>query len=55
MTQLEIFKRLMEKAEKNGYTPPRDWQYQIGRITDGTNYYAIIFDEKGIVKEIQGE
>ena len=44
MTKLEIFKTLMTKAKANGYTGP-DGEYEVGRMIDGTNYYAIVFRE----------
>ena len=54
MTQLDLFKKLMAKAEANGYVGPNRWRFQIGRITDGTNFYAIIFRED-FAKAIWGE
>ncbi len=44
MTRVELFKKLIVKAEANGYTGPTHL-YELGRILDGTNYYAIIFRE----------
>ena len=42
MTHLEFYKKLIEKAKRNGYTGP-DYLDQIGWVLQGTNYYAIIF------------
>ena len=53
MTHLEIFNKLMEKAKANGYTGP-DYSLEVGRILDGTNYYALIFRED-FAKAVWGE
>ncbi len=43
----------MDKARANGYSGP-DHSMEIGRILDGTNYYAVIFRED-FAKAIWGE
>lgn len=53
MTHLEIFSKLVDKAKANGYSGP-DYSFELGKIVDGTNYYALIFRED-FAKAIWGE
>ena len=53
MTKLKIFEAVMKKAKANGYTGPSA-EYELGRIVNGTNVYAIIFRED-FAKALWGE
>jgi hypothetical protein len=53
MTKLDIFKTVMKKAKANGYKGPSA-DYELGRIVNGTNIYAIIFRED-FAKALWGE
>ncbi len=53
MAQLDLFKKMLSKAKSNGYNGS-DYNYEIGRILDGTNYYAIVFRED-FAKAVWGE
>ncbi len=44
MTKLEIFNKLIDKAKSNEYRGP-DYEFEVGRILDGTNYYSLVFRE----------
>ena len=44
MTKVKIFEELIAKAKANGYTGP-DYNYELGFIVNGTNFYSVIFRE----------
>jgi hypothetical protein len=44
MNKIDIFKKLMQKAQSNGYLGP-DYKYEIGKILHETNAYSIFFRE----------
>lgn len=53
MNKLDIFQKVMAKAKAGGYKGP-DAEYELGRIVNGTNVYAIIFRED-FAKALWGE
>lgn len=53
MTKLKIFEAVMKKAKANGYIGP-DAEYELGKIVNGTNIYAIIF-RKDFAKALWGD
>jgi len=42
MSRLELFKKMMSKAKANGYKGD-DYEFNMGYILEGTNYYSVIF------------
>ena len=53
MNRIDIFNQLMTKAKDGGYKGP-DAEYELDRIVNGTNVYAIIFRED-FAKALWGE
>jgi hypothetical protein len=53
MNKVDIFNQLMTKAKAGGYTGP-DYEFQLGFIIDGTNFYSVIFRED-FAKALWGE
>lgn len=46
LNRRELIIKAVDKACAGGYKIQSDWQLEIGRILDGTNYYSIIFDRE---------
>ncbi len=46
LSKKELIIKVVDKARNGGYQIRPDWQLEIGRILDGTNYYSIIFDRE---------
>ena len=54
MKKLDILEKALDKAMKKNYKSPFDFIYEKGKLIEGKNYYAIIFD-KDFCKAIWSE
>jgi hypothetical protein len=54
MGKFDILEKAINKAKEKGAELNVDWNYEKGKIIDGTNYYAIIF-RHDFLKAIWGE